>query len=110
MTGVQTCALPICRILIPLGIGAIALAALSRSPAQAQTDAKTYIIGANEGYGIVECLADGVACGKTVANAWCEAHGHGPAIAFGLASDMTASIGHAPPKIDKGAVVITCAK
>ena len=48
--------------------------------------------------------------GKTVADAWCEAHGHGPALAYGLASDLTASIGHVAPKIDKDAVVITCAK
>lgn len=101
---------PLRRILIPLGIGAIALAALSRGPAQAQNDAKTYIIGANDGYGIAECLSGASTCGKQVANAWCEAHGHGAAIAYGLASDLTASIGHVSTKIDKSAVVITCGK
>lgn len=98
------------RILIPLGVGMIALATLARGPAQAQSEARTFIIGAGEGYGIVDCFVDGVTCGKTVANSWCEAHGHGPAIAFGRAADMTASIGQAAARIEKGAVIITCAK
>ena len=100
------------RIVVPLGVGLIALATIARGPVQAQTapEARTYIIGSAEGYGIVDCFVDGVSCGKTVANSWCEAHGHGPALAFGLASDMTATIGQPQVKIDKDAVVITCAK
>lgn len=44
------------------------------------------VIAANDGYGVEECLAEGRECGQVVADAWCEAHGHGAAVSFGLAS------------------------
>ncbi len=42
-----------------------------------------YEIVANDGYGLEDCLAPGRQCGQIVADAWCEAHGHGHALAFG---------------------------
>jgi hypothetical protein len=51
-----------------------------------------FIIAAADGYGVEDCLAEGGECGRVVADAWCEAHGHGPAIAFGLADDVTDAI------------------
>ena len=42
-------------------------------------DGQTFIIAAMDGYGVEDCLADGAECGHVVADAWCEAHGHGPA-------------------------------
>ena len=48
-----------------------------------------YEIAANDGYGLEECLAGGAECGRVVADAWCEAHGHGHALAYGLHSAMT---------------------
>ena len=100
---------PLRRILIPLGVGLLALAALARGPAQAEP--RTYVLDPHEGYGVADCFVDGVACGKIVANAWCESQGRGPAVAFGLASDVTASIAtrDAPAtKTAPGSVVITC--
>ena len=44
-----------------------------------------YSIAANDGYGLDECL-NGADCGQVVADAWCEAHGHGAALSFGPAS------------------------
>ncbi len=97
------------RILIPLAGGLLALAVLSRGPAQAEP--RTYILDPHEGYGVVGCLVDGVACGKVLANAFCESQGRGAAIAFGLASDITASVGGKPAaKAAPGAVIITCAE
>jgi hypothetical protein len=52
----------------------------------------TFIIAATDGYGVEDCLADGGECGRVVADAWCEAHGRGPAISFGLADDVTGAI------------------
>jgi hypothetical protein len=51
-----------------------------------------FIIAAAEGYGVEDCLAEGGECGRVVADAWCEAHGHGAAIAFGPADDVTSAI------------------
>jgi hypothetical protein len=48
-----------------------------------------YAIAANDGYGLQECLAGGEECGQVVADAWCEAHGHGKALSFGPASHLS---------------------
>ncbi len=45
-----------------------------------------YSIAANDGYGVEECLNGAAECGQVVADAWCEAHGHGAALSFGPAS------------------------
>ena len=50
-----------------------------------------YAIAANDGYGLQECLAGGTDCGQVVADAWCEAHGHGSALSFGPASRFGSS-------------------
>jgi hypothetical protein len=51
-----------------------------------------FIIAAADGYGVEDCLGEGGECGRVVADAWCEAHGHGAAIAFGPADDVTDAI------------------
>jgi hypothetical protein len=56
------------------------------------SEGNTFIIAAAEGYGVEDCLAEGGECGKVVADAWCEAHGHGAAISFGAADDVTDAI------------------
>jgi hypothetical protein len=48
-----------------------------------------YSIAANDGYGLEECLSGAAECGQVVADAWCEAHGHGSALSFGPASRYT---------------------
>ena len=52
-------------------------------------DSHDYEIAANDGYGLEDCLAAGSDCGQVVADAWCEAHGHGHALAYGLRSAIT---------------------
>lgn len=67
-----------------------------KAPAQVE---KTFLIPASEGYGVGECLADGAsACGRVVANAWCEAQGFASAGSFGTAAqeDYTGAIAAAP--------------
>ncbi len=102
--------MPLPRIILPLGAGLIILSSLLRGPAQAEP--ATYIIPASEGYGIIDCLVEGVACGKIVADSWCSSRAHGPALAFGLASDVTGSTGAAAradaPKSAPGDVIIAC--
>lgn len=100
------------RIAAPL-LGGLLLAAASQSGAHAAAgDASrgVYVIADHEGYGVVECLTQKKDCGKIVADSWCEAHGHGPALAFGRADDLTASIGPAASRsaADAGAAVVAC--
>ena len=71
--------------------------------------AHAFIISAAAGYGVEDCLGEGGECGRIVADAWCEAHGHGAAISFGRAEDVTGSIAvaQAGAKADTP-YVITC--
>jgi hypothetical protein len=52
----------------------------------------SFLVVATDGYGVEDCLAEGGECGRVVADAWCEAHGHGAAISFGVADDVTGAI------------------
>ena len=98
---------PLRRVLVPLGAGLVALATFARGPAQAAP--RTFILDQHEGYGVISCLVDGIPCGKIIANAFCESQGFGQAVAWGVASDVTASISDRPaPKIAPGSVLITC--
>ncbi len=71
-------------LVLPLLVAALAQANAS-GPARA-TSTHTYEIAANDGYGLEDCLSTGAECGRVVADAWCEAHGHGHALSFGLKS------------------------
>lgn len=92
------------RLFLPLAASALALA-LSHASARAND---TFVIAANDGYGIAECLAPGSSCGQIVADAWCEAHGRGAAVSFGSADDVTGSIQKASAPAIPDAFVVTC--
>jgi len=93
--------------LIPLLLG---LPFASAGFAEAQEGAgHAFIISAAAGYGVEDCLGEGGDCGRVVADAWCEAHGHGAAISFGRAEDVTGSIGVTQARAKADApYVITC--
>jgi hypothetical protein len=48
-----------------------------------------YLMTANDGYGLADCLNDGGECGQVVADAFCEAQGRGSAVSFGPQSRFT---------------------
>ena len=50
------------------------------------------VIAANDGYGVEDCLAETGDCGQVVADAWCEAHGHGAAVSYGPASRFASGV------------------
>lgn len=80
------------------------------APASAKESA-TFVIGSSDGYGISDCFVQGAACGPVMADAFCQSNGHGRASAFGLASDITASIPReaaAAVARDPRAMLITC--
>lgn len=79
--------------------GALGLSSVITSTAPARAEGgHSFVIPANDGYGLAECLSEGAACGKVVADAWCEAQGFGKAEAFGPAdaTEVTASISTKP--------------
>jgi len=85
-----------------LALGALLLAAplanSIASPARA-AGTLTFVIAGADGYGVEDCLSEGGDCGRVVADAWCEAHGHAAAVRFGRADDVTGDIArpnHAP--------------
>ena len=100
---------PMFRPAAALRLTAALLAGLALSPAQAR-DSETFVISASEGYGVSDCFVNGAACGPVMADAWCKSKGHVRATAFGLASDITATIeGAAKAAASKpGATRITC--
>jgi hypothetical protein len=84
------------HILIPLIGGLFVIAAL-HSAARAESSVgsmgpNSFIVSGDDGYGMKDCIRGGEECAKIVADAWCEAHGHGAARAYGRAGDITASI------------------
>jgi hypothetical protein len=58
----------------------------------------TLTVSRSDGYGLSDCLAEGQPCGKLVADAWCEAHGHGTARSFGGLRDTTGFNSAAAPE------------
>lgn len=102
------------RLAVPgMLAGFILSAALCAAPMDSggAGEAHSFIIAANDGYGIQDCLGEGGECGRVVADAWCEAHGHGAAVAFGRANpdDATGAIKVAATPAKGGEpYVVTC--
>jgi hypothetical protein len=96
------------RLTAPLVAGALALLSFN-APAEAAPE--TFVVADQDGYGVADCLKSGAECGRIVADAWCESHGHGPASAYGRAEDVTAGIPAAasrPTPAPEGATLIAC--
>jgi hypothetical protein len=99
---------PWLRLLAPLLAGLLIAAAHQGSSHAAPANRNAvYVIADNEGYGLVDCITQKRECGKIVADGWCEAHGHGPAIAFGAAEDVTGAIS-VSSQAPKTAAMVSC--
>ncbi len=91
----------------------LTLVGLALSPATIESGwaaaGHSFIIAGNDGYGIQDCLGEGGECGRLVADAWCEAHGHRAALSFGRADDVTGAISASATTGDAaGPYVVTC--
>ncbi len=53
-----------------------------------------FVVPANDGYGVGECLASGAACGRVIADAWCQTQGYAHAVSFrpAAAEDITGTV------------------
>lgn len=101
-------------VLIALALATAAFPAQAGSePAAARKPVeKTFLIPAEDGYGVGECLSGGPSeCGQVVANAWCESQGFASASNYGVAAqdEYTGAIdGAAPMKSAPRPLRITC--
>jgi hypothetical protein len=100
---------PWLRAFAPL-LAALLFAAAYQGVSRAAPVARNavYVIADNEGYGLVDCITQKRECGKIVADSWCEAHGHGPAVAFGAAEDVTGAISTSPRPAN--AAMVSCSE
>jgi hypothetical protein len=76
-------------------LAGLSLSLLSTESTQAASPAQaTFIVPANDGYGIGDCAISGSSCGKVVADSWCEAQGFARSESFGIAdaADVTGSL------------------
>lgn len=98
------------RLAAPLVAGLLVSAAY-HSNVQAAPMA-TYVVSDQDGYGVMECLTQKSDCGRIVADAWCESHGHGPSLAYGRAEDVTASLASDAPRqpLQPGAAIVSCSE
>ena len=80
------------------------------SPAVAANRNTTFLVPANDGYGVAECLTSRSDCGQVVADAWCETQGYPRAVTFGVVNpeDMTGSIVLASTAPRGRAISVTC--
>lgn len=63
----------------------VSLGLISLSLPAVASDAPTsFVLSANDTYGVEDCLLTNDECGQIVADGWCEAHGVGKAVTFGL--------------------------
>ena len=98
----------ILRIALTMGATLLVLAA-TRFPAAAETGRNMIVIPASDGYGFDDCLNAGKACGKVIADAWCEAHGFSVSLSYGRADDVTASISDSKTtKMEPGSFLVNC--
>jgi hypothetical protein len=91
-------------------VAGLSLSLLGTGTTQAATSTQaTFIIPANDGYGIGDCASSGSTCGKVVADSWCEAQGFARSESFGIA-DATEVTGALPGRPLDRPISITCAE
>ncbi len=89
---------------------AFALLALSMaSGIPVRAELRSFLVPANDGYGVADCLAEAGSCGRIVADAWCQAQGMKQAASFGPSDpiEVTASISNAQAASAK-TYTVTC--
>ena len=81
------------------------------APSLSQASEKTFAVPSDDGYGMDECLADGRACAKLVADSWCQVNGMNHSVRFEPAApeDITGSLSKDTPRPGPApAYLITC--
>ncbi len=103
------------HVVLSILAGLLAVTAMKDRVLADQTH--TFVIPADDGYGVKDCLGKDQGCAEAVASAWCEAHGLSGPLAYGRAEDIATSaipVTNAtgampqPAKLDPDAFVVTC--
>ncbi|WP_112663046.1 hypothetical protein [Microvirga flavescens] len=70
----------------------------------------TFILPADDGYGIAECMSSDLACGHVVADSWCEAQGYAKAVSYRevLPEETTGSIRKVATARKPAPIAVTC--
>ena len=100
--------MPYHRLLAALSLALLLLAAQN---AGAAPTTKDFILPADDGYGMDDCLAEAGTCGQLIADAWCKANGLVKSIAYGPIdpAELTASISTAKiSRTTPAAYSVTC--
>ena len=88
-----------------------AVLAASLAPSLSQAREETFAVPADDGYGMDDCLSEGKACAKLVADSWCQVKGMNHSIHFEAAApeDITGSLSeNATRPAEAPAYLITC--
>lgn len=80
---------------LSLALATAVFSVISAQSAPTEPRRKDFVIQNDDGYGTSDCLTKGSACGKIVADAWCESKGFAKALAYRPteAGDVTHSTG-----------------
>jgi hypothetical protein len=95
-----------------LASAAASFTVLPEATSAAEAPDATFLVPANDGYGVGECLATGGECGRVIADAWCETQGYARAVAFGPSApeDLTGGVQTISTASSQRPVAVTCAK
>jgi hypothetical protein len=105
------------RTFAVLGFSALVSAAVAGgtlllpNPTEASPTETTFLVPANDGYGVADCLISGAACGHVVAKTWCEAQGYARAVSFRQAesAETTGTVQTIALSSKERPIAITCA-
>jgi len=93
-------------------LASVLVAVSSQSSASDESrQQREFVILNDDGYGTSDCLAKASACGKIVADAWCESKGFAKAVAYRPASadDVTQSVAASRTPLNE-TFVIACSE
>ena len=94
---------------LALALVSCAVTVISVRSHQTPPSAKDFVVLNDDGYGTSDCLTKETACGKIVADAWCESKGYAKSVAYrpAEAGDVTHST-TAPKSALVDSFVISC--
>jgi hypothetical protein len=97
---------------LPLASAFFFAACLSISVAQAASSpVRDFIVPVDDGYGMDDCMAEGGACAKLIADSWCQVNGMKKSLRFVAAdvTDITASLSKKiQDRVPTPSYIVTC--
>jgi hypothetical protein len=77
----------------------------------ANPSVRDFIVPADDGYGMDECMAEGGPCAKLIADSWCQVNGMKTSLHYNMtqASDVTASLSNKiTDRLPSPSYIVTC--